>query len=82
MGGAGAAGGAGGSGTGGSGSGGSGGAGAAGGTIDTTAGSFNMSNTMSGSAAAAAGISLLAQNSGAAALIQQGVTVQANLTVH
>ena len=30
---------------------------------------------------AAAGIMVMAQNSGAAALIQQGVTVQANLTV-
>jgi hypothetical protein len=45
------------------------------------AGTFNMSNTMDSTAAAAAGITTIAQNSGAAALIQQGVTVQANLNV-
>ncbi len=52
-----------------------------GGSAWADAGSFDMSNTMSGTAAAAAGITTIAQNSGAAALIQQGVTVQANLNV-
>ena len=40
-----------------------------------------MANAMTSTAAAAAGITTIAQNSGAAALIQQGVTVQANLNV-
>jgi hypothetical protein len=40
-----------------------------------------MSNQMNGSAAAAAGVSILAQNSGAAALVQQSVNVQANLNL-
>jgi hypothetical protein len=62
--------------------GGAGAAGGAGGTIDTNGGTFNMSNTMTSTGAAAAGVMVVAQNSGAASLIQQGVTVQANLTVH
>ena len=45
------------------------------------AGSFDMSNTMSNVGQAAAGIMVVAQNSGFASLIQQGVTVQANLNV-
>ena len=45
------------------------------------AGSFDMSNAMNGTANAAAGIMVVAQNSGASSLIQQGVTVQANLNV-
>jgi trehalose-6-phosphate synthase len=40
-----------------------------------------MSNTMTGAAQSAAGIVVMSQNSGAASLIQQAVTVQANLTV-
>jgi hypothetical protein len=40
-----------------------------------------MSNSMSSVGQAAAGIMVTAQNSGIASLIQQGVTVQANLTV-
>ena len=40
-----------------------------------------MSNNLSGAGAGAAGISNFAQNSGAASLIQQGVNVQANLSV-
>jgi hypothetical protein len=40
-----------------------------------------MSNAMNGTAVSAAGITTMAQNSGAASLVQQGVTVQANLTV-
>jgi hypothetical protein len=40
-----------------------------------------MSNSMDGTANSAAGLMVMAQNSGASALIQQGVTVQANLSV-
>ena len=40
-----------------------------------------MSNQMNGTAVGAAGIAVLAQNSGAAALVQQSVNVQANLSV-
>jgi hypothetical protein len=40
-----------------------------------------MSNTMSGVAQSAAGISMISQNSGIAALVQQSVNVQANLTM-
>jgi hypothetical protein len=36
---------------------------------------------MNSAAAAAAGVTIMAQNSGAASLIQQGVNVQANLNV-
>jgi hypothetical protein len=83
------AGGMGGSGTGGDAAGGAGAGGAAGnggtggngGTAYADAGDFNMSNAMNGTANAAAGIMVVAQNSGAASLIQQGVTVQANLNV-
>jgi hypothetical protein len=67
--------------TGGDGNGGNGGRGGDGGTAYADTGNFNMSNAMNGSANAAAGIMVMAQNSGAASLIQQGVTVQANLTV-
>jgi hypothetical protein len=66
---------------GGSGAGAAGGNGGNGGSTTADAGSFDMSNTMDSTAAAAAGITTIAQNSGAAALIQQGVTVQANLNV-
>jgi len=41
-----------------------------------------MSNQMNGSASAAAGVSILAQNSGAASLVQQSVNVQANLNLN
>ena len=58
-----------------------GGMGGAGGSNTADAGSFDMSNAMNGTAVSAAGITTMAQNSGAASLIQQGVTVQANLTV-
>ena len=58
-----------------------GGAGGAGGSSWAHGGAFDMSNSMDGSANAAAGIMVLAQNSGATSLIQQGVTVQANLNV-
>jgi hypothetical protein len=40
-----------------------------------------MSNHMDGAAAAAAGVTVMAQNSGVAALTQQSVNVQANLNV-
>lgn len=63
------------------GNGGDGGDGGDGGATWADGGSFDMSNTMSGSANAAAGIMVMAQNSGATSLIQQGVTVQANLSV-
>ncbi len=47
------------------------------------AGVFNASNTISGgSLANSAGITTVSQNTGANALIQQGVTVQANMTLH
>lgn len=58
-----------------------GGDGGSGGSVYSDAGSFDMSNQMNGSANAAAGIMVVAQNSGASSLIQQGVTVQANLAV-
>jgi len=45
------------------------------------AGTFNLSNTMSGAAQSAAGIQVISQNTGIAALTQQSVNVQANLNV-
>ena len=45
------------------------------------AGAFDMSNNMTSVGQSAAGIMVAAQNSGMASLIQQGITVQANLTV-
>lgn len=66
---------------GGAGTGGQGARGGDGGVAYADAGTFDMSNRMNGSANAAAGLMVMAQNSGAASLIQQGVTVQANLTV-
>jgi len=58
-----------------------GGAGGAGGTNTVNAGTFNLSNTMSGTAQSAAGILVISQNTGIAALTQQSVNVQANLNV-
>jgi hypothetical protein len=58
-----------------------GGAGGNGGTVMVDAGLFNMSNTINGAAQNAAGIMVLAQNSGISALVQQSVNVQANLAV-
>ncbi|NLA68897.1 MAG: hypothetical protein GX856_11780, partial [Gammaproteobacteria bacterium] len=60
---------------------GTGGAGGAGGTSWAHGGAFDMSNSMDGSANGAAGIMVMAQNSGASSLIQQGITVQANLNL-
>jgi hypothetical protein len=67
--------------TGGAGNGGAGGSGGTGGSVVNDAGAFDMSNAMTSVGQSAAGIMSAAQNSGAASLIQQGVTVQANLTV-
>jgi len=75
------AGGAGGIGAGGTGNGAVGGAGGAGGVNTVDAGTFNMSNAMTSVGQTAAGIMVANQNSGMASLIQQAVTVQANLTV-
>jgi hypothetical protein len=44
------------------------------------AGTFNASNTMSGTSLSGSnGINVISQNTGANALVQQGVTVQANI---
>jgi hypothetical protein len=59
-----------------------GGTGGAGGSISVNAGTFDMSNTMSGVAQSAAGIMVITQNSGLSALVQQSVNVQANLTLN
>ncbi|RZA30875.1 MAG: hypothetical protein EOP92_34105, partial [Lysobacteraceae bacterium] len=67
--------------TGGDGNGASGGSGGNGGSVVNDAGAFDMSNNMTSVGQSAAGIMVAAQNSGAASLIQQGITVQANLTV-
>ena len=61
--------------------GGDGGDGGDGGINANSAGSFDMSANMSAVANTAAGIIVVAQNSGFSSLIQQGVTVQANLSV-
>ena len=68
-------------GTGDGGAGGTGGVGGAGGSIALDAGTFNMSNSMSSVGQSAAGIMVAAQNSGMNAMVQQAVTVQANLNV-
>jgi hypothetical protein len=68
-------------GTGGVGNGGAGGAGGAGGTNTVNAGTFNMSNAMTGVAQSAAGVMVLSLNSGISSLVQQSVNVQANLNV-
>jgi hypothetical protein len=68
-------------GNGGNAAGGTGGDGGNGGTIRVSAGTFDMSNQMSQVGQSAAGLMIASQNSGAASLVQQGVTVQANLTV-
>jgi hypothetical protein len=58
-----------------------GGTGGAGGNISVNAGTFNMSNAMSNVGQSAAGMMVVAQNSGIASLVQQSVNVQANLAV-
>ena len=55
--------------------------GGAGGSVSNSAGTFDMSNTMSNIATGAAGITVLSQNNGFSSLVQQSVTVQANLAV-
>ena len=68
-------------GNGGVGNGATGGAGGSGGSVANDAGTFDMSNNMTSVGQSAAGIMVAAQNSGMGSLIQQGITVQANLTV-
>jgi hypothetical protein len=46
-----------------------------------SAGTFNMSNTMTSVGQSAAGIMIASQNSGIASLVQQSVNVQSNLAV-
>ena len=58
-----------------------GGTGGNGGALLVDAGSFNMSNVMSGVGQSAAGIMAAVQNSGISSLVQQAVNVQANLAV-
>src|SRR3546814_14723473 len=65
----------------GTGTGGDGGRGGDGGTASANAGSFDMSTAMNGSSNAAAGILMVAQNSGASSVLQPGGHVQANLNV-
>jgi hypothetical protein len=60
---------------------GTGGAGGAGGTLNLNAGSFNMSNVMTSVGQSAAGIMIAAQNNGMAAMVQQSVNVQSNLSL-
>ena len=45
------------------------------------AGTFDMSNSMSGVGQSAAGIMVVSQNNGFSSLIQQSVNVQSNLNV-
>jgi hypothetical protein len=52
-----------------------------GGTNSVNAGTFNLSNNMSGVGAGAAGITVVSQNSGISSLVQQSVNVQSNLNV-
>lgn len=59
-----------------------GGSGGNGGLNTVSAGTFNMSNTMSGVGQSAAGILVANQNSGLSSMVQQSVNVQANLAVH
>jgi len=49
--------------------------------VNLNAGAFNMSNAMTSIGQSAAGIMVMAQNSGMAAMVQQSVNVQANLAV-
>ena len=71
----------GGAGNGGVGNGAVGGAGGAGGSISVSAGTFDLSNAMTGTAQSAAGILAIVQNTGIGALAQQSVNVQANLSL-
>lgn len=71
----------GGAGTGGDGTGAAGGNGGDGGSITVDAGTFDMSANIDGTAQSAAGVLVIANNSGVGALVQQAVTVQANVNV-
>jgi len=65
------------------GTGGMGGAGTGGngGSNSVNAGTFDMSNTMSGVGQSAAGVMVVSQNNGFSSLVQQSVNVQSNLAV-
>jgi hypothetical protein len=52
-----------------------------GGSNSVNAGTFDMSNTMSGVGQSAAGVMVISQNNGFSSLIQQSVNVQSNLAV-
>lgn len=71
----------GGAGTGGDGTGAAGGNGGNGGTITVDAGTFDMSANMDATAQSAAGVLVVSNNSGFGSLVQQAVTVQANVNV-
>ena len=71
----------GGEGNGGVGNGATGGTGGNGGTITVDAGTFDLSANMTGTAQSAAGVMVVTNNSGFGSLVQQGVTVQANLNL-
>ena len=58
---------------------GTGGSGGGGGAVTVTAGTFDMSNSISSAFTNGAGILISAQNSGIGALVQQSANVQANL---
>ena len=83
MGGTGGDGGDGGTNTAGAGTGGNGAAGTGGngGSATVSAGTFDMSNSMSNVGQSAAGIMSVVQNNGFSSLIQQSVNVQSNLTL-
>jgi hypothetical protein len=51
-----------------------------GGSNAVTAGTFNMSNTITNAFTNSAGLTVASQNSGISSLIQQSVNVQANLS--
>jgi len=52
-----------------------------GGSNTVSGGTFNMSNTMNGTAQSAAGISVISQNTGISSMVQQSVNVQANMNL-
>ena len=57
------------------------GTGGNGGSNTVNAGSFDMSNNMSGVGQSAAGVMVISQNNGFSSLVQQSVNVQSNLAV-
>jgi hypothetical protein len=61
--------------------GGVGGNGGMGGVNSVSAGTFNMSNTITNAFTNGAGITVASQNSGIASMVQQSVNVQANLSL-